>query len=68
MEYALNGVGAIIDVMKATSLTPFLRPLDEASRSRFLDRYASELAKAYPGQPDGRVFLQFPWIFVLARR
>ena len=65
---ALEGVGAIIDVMKATSLPPFLRPLDETSRIRFLDRYAAELAKAYSPQPDGRVLLQFPRIFVLARR
>ncbi len=65
---ALNGVGAVIDIMKATNLPPFLRPLDEASRCRFLDRYATELAKAYPTQPDGRILLQFPRIFVLARR
>ena len=36
--YPLEAVGAIIDLMKATSLAPFLRPLDEASRRRFLDR------------------------------
>ncbi len=65
---ALNGVGAIIDIMKASSLPPFLRPLDEASRCRFLDRYGVELAKAYPTQSDGTVLLQFPRIFVLARR
>ena len=66
--YALKGVGAIIDLMKATSLAPFLRPLDEASRRRFLDRYVTELARAYPVQPDGTVLLRFPRIFVLARR
>ena len=66
--YALRGVGAIIDLMKATSLAPFLRPLDEASRRRFLDRYVTELARAYPVQPDGTVLLRFPRIFVLARR
>ncbi len=65
---ALMGVGAIIDLMKATSLPPFLRPLDETSRRKFLDRYATELAKAYPPLPDGRVLLRFPRIFVLARR
>ena len=66
--HALMGVGAIIDLMKATSLPPFLRPLDETSRRKFLDRYATELAKAYPPLPDGRVLLRFPRIFVLARR
>lgn len=43
-------------------------PLDEASRRRFLDRYVTELARAYPAQPDGKVLLRFPRIFVLARR
>jgi trans-aconitate 2-methyltransferase len=66
--YALEGVGAIIDLMKATSLAPFLRPLDETSRGRFLDRYASALARAYPAQPDGKVLLRLPRIFVVARR
>ena len=66
--YALDGVGAIIDLMKATSLAPFLRPLDEPSRRRFLDHYAIELARAYPAQPDGTVLLRFPRIFVSARR
>ena len=66
--YALKGVGAIIDLMKATSLAPFLRPLDETSRRRSLDRYGIELARAYPAQPDGKVLLRFPRIFVLARR
>jgi trans-aconitate 2-methyltransferase len=66
--YALEGVGAIIDLMKATSLAPFLRPLDEPSRRRFLDNYAIELARAYPARPDGTVLLRFPRIFVLARR
>ena len=66
--YALKGVGAIIDLMKATSLAPFLRPLNETSRRRFLDRYAIELVRAYPAQPDGKVLLRFPRNFMLARR
>jgi trans-aconitate 2-methyltransferase len=66
--YALDGVSAIVDLMKATSLAPFLRPLDETSRGRFLDRYATELARSYRAQPDGKVLLRFPRIFVLARR
>ena len=46
--YAVNGVEAIVDLMKAHSLAPFVRPLDESSRRRFLDRYVTELARAYP--------------------
>ena len=66
--YAVNGVEAIVDLMKAHSLAPFVRPLDESSRRRFLDRYVTELARAYPTQRDGKVLLRFPRIFVLARR
>ena len=66
--HVMNGAGAIVDFMRATSLAPFTRALDEIWRKRFLDRYATELARAYPAQPDGRVLLRFPRIFVLARR
>jgi trans-aconitate 2-methyltransferase len=66
--YDLKGVGAIIDFVGATSLAPFLHPLDESSRKRFLDRYEIELARAYPSLTDGRVPLRFPKIFLLARR
>jgi trans-aconitate 2-methyltransferase len=64
----VESVAAIIDWMRDTSLEPFLRPLDERSRRRFLERYSAELARAYPPQPDGKVLLRFPRIFLLARR
>ncbi len=64
----MESVAAIIDLMRDTSLEPFLRPLDERSRRRFLERYSAELARAYPAQPDGKVLLRFPRIFLLARR
>lgn len=66
--WPLSGVGAIVDFMKATSLAPFLRPLDESARRAFLGRYLIELAQAYPPQPNGAVLLRFPRIFVLATR
>jgi len=65
--HALNGVASIVEFMKTTSLAPFLKPLDEKSRKMFFDRYASELARAYPAQPDGKALLRFPTISVLAR-
>ena len=65
--HAVNGVASIVEFMKTTSLAPFLRPLDEKSRQKFLDRYARELARAYPAQPDGKVLLRFPTISILAR-
>ena len=64
----LGGVAEIVDFMKATSLAPFLRPLDDGLRKAFLDRYAFELAEAYPARPDGSVLFRFPRIFILAER
>ena len=66
--YALNGVASIVELMKATSLVPFLEPLDDKSREEFLDRYARELGRVYPAQPDGKVLARFPTISVLAQR
>jgi trans-aconitate 2-methyltransferase len=66
--HVLNGVGTIVDLMMAASLAPFLRALDECWRKQFLDRFVTELARAYPIQPDGRILLRFPRVFVLARR
>ncbi len=36
---AMNGAGAIIDLMRAGSLAPFLALLDEPSQRKFLDRF-----------------------------
>jgi trans-aconitate 2-methyltransferase len=64
----MESVAAIIDWMRDTSLEPFLRPLGDSSRRRFLERYSAELARAYPAQPDGKVLLRFPRLFLLAGR
>jgi len=65
--HAMAGVPAIIEWMEATSLAPFLAPLDEANRRRFLDRYAAELRQAYPTLPDGVVLLRSRRLFLLAQ-
>ena len=65
---AMNGIGAIVDLMRAGSLAPFFAPLDEAAQRKFLDRYSSELTRAYPAQPDGKVLLRFPRMFFVAQR
>ena len=64
----MDGEAGIIDWMRDTSLEPFLRPLDESSRQRFLERYCAELTRVYPAQSDGKVLLRFPRIFLLAQR
>jgi len=65
--HAMAGVAAIIEWLEATSLAPFLAPLDEANRRRFLDRYAAELRQAYPALPDGVVLLRSRRLFILAQ-
>jgi trans-aconitate 2-methyltransferase len=65
---AMNGIAAIVDLMKAGSLAPFFAPLDETSQRKFLDRYSAELTRAYPPQPDGKVLLRRPRMFFVAQR
>jgi trans-aconitate 2-methyltransferase len=55
-------------MMMARSLAPFLATLDETSQRKFPDRYSAELTRAYPAQPDGKVLLRFPRMFVVAQR
>jgi trans-aconitate 2-methyltransferase len=66
--HPLNGVWSIIAWMKASSLGPFLTPLDANERRGFLRLYADELAREYPVQPDGKVLLRFPRLFIIAQR
>jgi trans-aconitate 2-methyltransferase len=66
--FALTGVEAIVDFMKASTLAPFLAPLDARSRRQFLERYLAELKQAYPVEPNGAVLLRHPRMFVLAER
>lgn len=65
---AMNGIAAIVDLMKAGSLAPFFAPLDETAQRKFLDRYSAELTRAYLAQPDGKVLLRFPRMFFVAQR
>jgi trans-aconitate 2-methyltransferase len=65
--HAVAGITAVVEWMEATSLAPFLAPLNETHRREFLDRYAAELRQAYPALPDGEVLLRSRRLFVLAR-
>lgn len=66
--HILDGIPAVVEWMKATSLEPFLTPLDAAHRQKYLEQYAAELTRAYPVQRDGKVLLRFPRIFCVATR
>jgi trans-aconitate 2-methyltransferase len=66
--HMLDNVWSIIEWMMATGLGPFLTPLGEEEREKFLTLYAKELSRAYPTLPDGKILLRFPRLFILARR
>lgn len=66
--HPLDGPEGIIDWLGSTGLRPFLAPLDVHERAEFLASYAALLARAYPAQPDGKVLLRFPRLFMVAKK
>jgi len=66
--HPLDSAAQIVEWMKGSGLRPFLRLLEDDQRQIFLERYEAEIAGAFPSQPDGKVLLRFPTLFILARR
>jgi len=63
-----GGLDAIVEWLKGTGLTPYLKPLPPDGRAAFLAAYKNELAKAYSPLADGTVILPFPRLFIVATR
>ena len=66
--HRLDGPGDIVDWFAGSGLRPFLDPLDETERRDFLALYKRELEQAYPAEPDGKTFLRYPRLFLVAVR
>jgi trans-aconitate 2-methyltransferase len=63
-----GGPNAIVEWFKGTGLQPYLNPLDENERSKFIHKYKEAVAKAYTVYADGTVLLPFPRLFIIAVR
>lgn len=67
-NHPLDGVAGIIAWLRTTGLRPYLEPLGDEDRQHYLARYGELLARAYPLQPDGKVLLRFPRLFLVGVR
>jgi trans-aconitate 2-methyltransferase len=65
--HPLDGPDAIVDWLRSTGLRPYLSRLDTEAARTFEARYRDEIVRAYPQQPDGKVLLRFPRLFVVAQ-
>ena len=63
-----DGPEEIADWFAGSALHPFLELLSDDERCAFLGRYSEGLRDAYPAQPDGKVLLAYPRLFIVAVR
>ena len=66
--YLFDGSQGIADWFAGSSLRPFLELLTDDERCAFLGRYRDGLRDAYAAQPDGKVLLPYPRLFIVAVR
>ncbi len=59
---------AIVDWLRSTGLRVFVDPLPEDQRAGWLAAYRDRIGAAYPPRADGQRLLDFPRLFIVARR
>jgi trans-aconitate 2-methyltransferase len=59
---------AIVEWLRSTGLRVFVDALPEDQRAGYLAAYRERIAAAYPPRTDGRRLLDFPRLFIVARR
>lgn len=67
-RHPLPSAEAIVDWLRGSGLRVFVDALPEAERAGFLSAYRERIAAAYAPRADGRRLLDFPRLFIVARR
>ena len=67
-NHVIENHEGVVEWFKGSGMRPFLAPLSERVRERFLVKYTDEITLAYPERLDGKVMLRFPRLFILAVR
>lgn len=67
-RHPLPSPEAIVDWLRSTGLRVFVDALPEDQRAGYLGAYRARIAAAYPPRADGQRLLDFPRLFIVARR
>lgn len=66
--YPLEGAQGVVDWFAGSALRPFLNPLTEREREKFLVSYRREIIREYEPRADGMILLPYPRLFIVAIR
>lgn len=66
--HPLDGPQGVVDWFEGSGLRPFLDLLSAEESVDFLSRYRDRLAQAYPRQPNGKVLLRYPRLFLVLQK
>jgi trans-aconitate 2-methyltransferase len=67
-HHPLDGLDGIVEWFKGSGLRPFLAALQPEEREAYLVAYRARIAPHYPVDPEGKVLLAFPRLFIVATR